>query len=398
MSIPKSDTTGSLPIGDSLVPNCDTLRSNTAIKKSNADTEGEKREEEGVEEEGAEEEVGEKGAEEDGEEEGSEEDGEEEGSEEDGEEDGSLVGCSDSTTNSNAISLRVDTSRIPTIRTISKAMKLSEQNKANRIQDEEGIQSVLSRLNAGDIVSDSLGPEDNSPPRKQEVVNEPISECLRKYYQFDFVGDKGNWKGSDRNMRRFRTVVAYMVKAAELANYKDLPSLIEKKPPLYCRDNEGEGEWIVSSLYEDWEDNLKKVAFEIQRITKALLLAQEIQKDIKDNVQPRAKADTGSPINTLYAVDKRITALNSKKKTARRSKSPAKKSPVKKIGAIIDPVAQKGSKRKAELNVELVGDNRKKNKSQINVGGDIAVNKKGNNTKVTMNNYFPSSKTSSSSD
>jgi hypothetical protein len=103
----------------------------------------------------------------------------------------------------------------------------------------------------------------------------------------------------------------------------------------------------------------------------------------------------------LYAIDSRITALDSKKQKKKINpprESSAKKSPVKNIGPIIYPVAQNGRKRKAELNaVELVGDKGKKSKFVKNAEGDSAVKKKGNNTKVTMNNYFTSSKTSSSS-
>jgi hypothetical protein len=266
-------------------------------------------------------------------------------------------------------------------------MKLAEKKKAYKLQAQEGIQSVLSRMNAGSIVSNSMGSEDDSPPAKQEVSNEPISECLRKYYQFNFMGDKGNWTGTSRNMRRFKKVVQYMVKAAELANYTNLPFLSEVKPNLYCRDENGL--WIVNPLYESWEDKLQTVAFEIQIITKALLVKKETQKNEINDVQQKSKAETGSLVNTLYAVDFRITALDSKKEkiTSAKESSNNKSS------------AKNGRKRKAELNtVELVGDKGKKSKSVINAEGDSAVKKKGNNTQVTINNYFTSSKTSSSSD
>jgi hypothetical protein len=231
-----------------------------------------------------------------------------EGAVEDREEYCSVEDYGDSTANSTVIHLRVDTNRIPSIKPVSKAKKLAEKNKAHTIEVQEGIQSVLSKLNGGSIVSNSLGPEDNSPPAKQEVLNEPISECFRKYYQYNYMEAKGNWTGGARNMRRFKKVVGYMREAAESANYKDMPFLSEIKPNLYCRDEKGV--WIVNPLYESWEDKLKTVAFEIQNITKAQLAQKENQKTIS-NVHSKAKAGTSNLVNTLYAVDFWITALDS---------------------------------------------------------------------------------------
>jgi hypothetical protein len=99
----------------------------------------------------------------------------------------------------------------------------------------------------------------------------------------------------------------------------------------------------------------------------------------------------------LYAVDARITALDSLKQN--KKITPAREPSNNKSSAKKSKVAQNDRKRKAELNtVELVGDKGKKSKSVINAEGDSAVKKKENDTKVTINNYFTSSKTSSSSD
>mmetsp|Transcript_2020 Transcript_2020/g.2133 ORF Transcript_2020/g.2133 Transcript_2020/m.2133 type:complete len:217 (+) Transcript_2020:617-1267(+) len=216
------------------------------------------------------------------------------------------------------------------------------------------------------------------------------------------MNDKGNWTGTERNMRRFKKVVNYMVSAAVLANYKNLPFLREIKPHLYCRDEKGL--WIVNSLYELWEEKLQTVAFEIQTITKELLLKKETQKNKENNVQQK----TVSLTSTLYAVDSRITALDkiqpqnkiTPNRESSNNKSSTKKSPVKNINPIIYQLDQSGKKRKAELNAEeLVGDKGKKIKSAIDAKGNSnsAVKNKGNKVK-TMNNYFTSSKTSSSSD